>query len=222
MTSPLHPPTYTIYSTISKISYYLFLACSVFASGPRLPLQCLTNHLLEMILTNWASPSTMSGRPVTCMSRIVWIVVNLLPVTTNKGFKKANFKLFSLKTLFFCLFFIGPFVAVNTVAISTGVVSEAFMQMNIINNIISQGSLLATCAALGCQSLSPFLVSSDIPAVSTIALAQDLRWPKYGLMVVLANVLTLVGQFFGKYPFEPRISLFFCIPYFLFVSFLFS
>ena len=142
--------------------------------------------------------SNMSGSPVTWMSKLVWLVVKLLPVTTNKDFTEATFKLFSFKTFAFCLFFIGPVLATTIVLQMTGVMAESLKQMVNMNNIIDQGSVLATFASFGIFILSPFLVSSGIPAVSMIALASDLRWPKYGLLVVVATILNIVGHLFSE------------------------
>ena len=140
----------------------------------------------------------MSGKQVTWMSKLVWFLVKLSPVSTNQGFTEAKFKFFSLKTLIFCLGCYGPTVALTTVGQVTGYTSEVTKLMTITKNKIDQGSMLATSVVAGCTVIFPFLVSSGIPALSTIALASDLRWPKYGLMVVLSTLMTITAGMFGK------------------------
>ena len=154
------------------------------------------------VLTNQTSPSNMSGKQVTWMSKLVWFLVKLSPVSTNQAFTEAKFKFFSLKTLIFCLGCYGPTVTLNIVGQVTGYTYEVTKHMTISKNKIDQGSMLATSVVAGCTVLFPFLVSSGIPAISMIALASDLRWPKYGLMVVVSTLLTITAQIFGKVPFR--------------------
>jgi hypothetical protein len=43
-----------------------------------------------------------------------------------------------------------------------------------------------------------FTVAPGFSAIPSLALASDLKWPKYGLGIVVGGVVQIVGVFMGK------------------------
>ena len=47
-------------------------------------------------------------------------------------------------------------------------------------------------------ALYPFLIASGLPNISELALATDLKFPKYGKCILLSMMMHLATQMFGR------------------------
>ena len=65
-------------------------------------------------------------------------------------------------------------------------------------NLIDQLSQHTMFSFGGLFVLHPFLIASGLPNISELALATDLRFPKYGKRILLCSVFQLAAQALGR------------------------
>ena len=112
-----------------------------------------------------------------------------------------TFKFLSLKTLLHCTWYLAPTVTIVLLH-NTQIMQDA-QKINLevwaARNLIDRLSQFATFAFSALFTLFPFLIASGLPKISELALASDLRFPKYGKRTLLAILCHLGTQICGKW-----------------------
>ena len=127
--------------------------------------------------------------------------------------REVTFKFLSLKTLIHCLWYFAP--ATTIVLLYNTQIMQDAQKINLevwaARNLIDRLSQFATFAFSSLFTLYPFLIASGLPKISELALASDLKFPKYGKRIQLSLLLHLVSQIIGGSNNEEEKILFFLL-----------
>ena len=66
-------------------------------------------------------------------------------------------------------------------------------------NLIDSLSILFVMLSLPMCCIIPLFMSTGLPSISSLALARDLRWPKYGILSPVGALLFLSADILGQY-----------------------
>ena len=113
--------------------------------------------------------------------------------------REVTFKFLSLKTLFHCLWYFAPATTIallyNTqIMKDTQKISKEVLAAKNMVDRLSHYSIFVFGALF---TLYPFLIASGLPKISDLALASDLKFPKYGKRILLSLLVHLVSQIIG-------------------------
>ena len=113
--------------------------------------------------------------------------------------REVTFKFLSLKTLIHCLWYFAPATTIvllyNTqIMQDTQKISEEHLAAKNLVDRLSHYSIFVFGALF---TLYPFLIASGLPKISELALASDLKFPKYGKRIILSLLVHLVSQIIG-------------------------
>ena len=132
------------------------------------------------------------------MSKLSRIMIRLSPATWNKSQSRVQLKMCSVKGLTFSLCFFGPFIALNIMMNTVFDMSDVMKSQSANLNIVDALSSIFTFAIPGFVFVIPFLLFSGIPVISSLVLASDHKWPKYGLTLVAGTMVGIASTLFGK------------------------
>ena len=113
--------------------------------------------------------------------------------------REVTFKFLSLKTLIHCLWYFAPATTIallHTTQImqdTQNIAQELLAAKNLIDRL-SHYSIYVFGALF---TLYPFLIASGLPKISELALANDLKFPKFGKRILLSLLVHLVSQIIG-------------------------
>ena len=113
--------------------------------------------------------------------------------------REVTFKFLSLKTLIHCLWYFAPATTIvllyNTQILQdTQKISKEVLAAKNLVDRLSHYSIFVFGALF---TLYPFLIASGLPKISELALASDLKFPKYGKRIILSLLVHLVSQIIG-------------------------
>ena len=113
--------------------------------------------------------------------------------------REVTFKFLSLKTLIHCLWYFAPSTTIvllhNTqIMQDTQKISQEVLAAKNLIDRLSQYTIFVFGALF---TLYPFLIASGLPKISELALASDLKFPKYGKRILLSMLLHVVTQIIG-------------------------
>ena len=114
--------------------------------------------------------------------------------------QEITFKFLSLKTLLHCIWYFAPTATIvllyNTQIMqdAQNISQEIFAAKNLIDRL-SQFTIYVFGALF---ALYPFLIASGLPKISELALATDLKFPKYGKRILLSMMLHVATQIIGE------------------------
>ena len=114
--------------------------------------------------------------------------------------REVNFKFLSLKTLLHCLWYFAPPATIVLLS-STQIMKDAkkiSLEVLATRNLIDRLSQYTIYSFGALFTLYPFLIASGLPKISELALATDLKFPKYGKRILLSMMLHLATQIFGR------------------------
>ena len=98
----------------------------------------------------------------------------------------------------FSLCYFGIGFSSNLVVYLTGF-ADQMSSLGETKNIVDTGSQIASFSVLLASNTVPFLLATGIPCVSELALAKDLSFPKYGLVLILGSLLYTVSLILGNF-----------------------
>ena len=149
------------------------------------------------------SGSSEIKHSLTWMSWLARMIIVISPVSVNEGWTDVKFKFFSRATFLHLLVFLGPmliFVLASTFngdhsQILTKSIVDTFKTYNLVDSL----SLLFMLLILPTACVIPFFTSIGIPCISSLALAGDLRWPKYGILGPVGALLFFFSSILCEY-----------------------
>ena len=140
---------------------------------------------------------------LTWMSWLSRMIIAISPVSVNDGWTVVKFKFFSRATLLHLLFFFGPMLlfvlASNFNGDHSKIVMKSIVSTSETYNIIDFLSSFFMMFILPFSCAIPFLMSTGIPSISSLALSGDLCWPKYGFLGPLGAFLLMSADLLGQY-----------------------
>ena len=113
--------------------------------------------------------------------------------------REVTFKFLSLKTFIHCIWYFAPATTIallyNTqIMQDTQKISKEVLAAKNLVDRLSHYSIFVFGALF---TLYPFLIASGLPKISELALASDLKFPKYGKRIILSLLVHLVSQIIG-------------------------
>ena len=140
---------------------------------------------------------------LTLMSWLCRMIIIMSPVSVDKGWTNLKFKFFSRATLLHLLFFFGPMLLLVLASIINGnhnqIVMKSWVSTLETYNSVDSFSVFFMMLILPLSCAIPFLMSIGIPSISSLALAGDLFWPKYGILGPLGSFLFWSANILGEY-----------------------
>ena len=124
---------------------------------------------------------------------ILWLIWGSICLLSFRARREITFKLLSVKTLIHCIWYFAPIAAIfflynmEIMQDAKKLSQEALAEKNLIDQL-SQHTMFSFG---GLFVLHPFLIASGLPNISELALATDLRFPKYGKRILLCSVFHL-------------------------------
>ena len=183
---------------------YCFQNCMHMRGGARMKKSQATKTspmpslLPEEDRLSWMSRLSRIIVILTPASMDVWVAIILwmiwgICLLSFRARREITFKLLSLKTLIHCIWYFAPIAAIfflynmEIMQDAKRLSKEALAEKNLIDQLsqytmFSFGSLFV---------FYPFLIASGLPNISELALATDLRFPKYGKRILLCSVFHL-------------------------------
>ena len=140
---------------------------------------------------------------LTMMSWLCKMIIIMSPISVDKGWTNLKFKFFSRATLLHLLFFFGPMLLLVLASIINGnhnqIVMKSWVSTFETYNSVDSFSVFFMMLILPLSCAIPFLMSTGIPSISSLALAGDLFWPKYGIFGPLGSFLFWAANILGEY-----------------------
>ena len=140
---------------------------------------------------------------LTWMSWFSRMIIVVSPVSVDKGWTCARFKFFSRATLLHLVCFFGPMLLLLIIAVFNDNLVQTLTKAIIgtfgTYNLIDSVSLFLTIAIIHLSNILPIILSAGIPKISVLALAGDLRWPKYGFFMLSGAFLYVAANLFSEY-----------------------
>ena len=121
-------------------------------------------------------------------------------ILSSRERQEITFKFLSLKTLLHCLWYFAP-AAIIVLLNNTQMMQDAqeiSLEIVAAKNLIDRLSQYTIYVFGPLFTLYPFLMASGLPKISELALATDLKFPKYGKRILLSMMLHLVSQIIGE------------------------
>ena len=114
--------------------------------------------------------------------------------------REISFKFFSLKTLLHCLWYFAPISTM--VFLSTTQIMQDAKKISIeamaTKNVVDRFSQYFVYISSAVHALHPFLIGAGLPKISELALANDLKFPKNGFLILLASFFLLALHASGR------------------------
>ena len=148
------------------------------------------------------SESSEMMSSLTWMSWLSKIFILISPASLDKeSYTTVKFKFFSRATLFHSLFLFGPMLLAILASAINGnhlqILSKSWVFTYETYNTVDFVSVLMMSLILPFSFISPFLIAIGSPSIPSLALAQDLTWPKNGGWSILGTILLLTAEVFG-------------------------
>ena len=129
--------------------------------------------------------SDLNKPSLTWMSWLSRMVILISPASVDQGWTVVKFKFFSRSTLLYFVIYFGPMLLAVIVSFFNGeiiqFVTKCFFDTLATYNVMDSISLFVMTTALPLSTMIPFAAFTGVPSISSLALAEDLLWPKYGL-----------------------------------------
>ena len=152
---------------------------------------------------------------LTWMSWLSRMIIAISPVSINEGWTDVKFKFFSRATFLYLVVFLGPMLIFVLASIVNGDHNQIVMKSIVgtfkTYNLVDSLSVFFMMLILPMSCVIPFFMSTGIPSISSLALAGDLHWPKYGILGPVGALLFWSADILGQYilaisPFLKRID----------------
>ena len=149
-------------------------------------------------------PGSSEVKPsLTWMSWLCRMIIFISPASVDKGWTAIKFKFFSRSTFLHLFFFFGPMPILVLASCINGDHSQIMMKSWVgtfeTYNLVDALSVFFMMLALPMACIIPFLMSTGISSISSLALARDLSWPKYGIFGPLGAFLFWSADLLGEY-----------------------
>ena len=151
---------------------------------------------------------TMTGNSdlepsLTWMSWLSRVIIVASPISVDQGWTSVKFKFFSRATLLHVLCFFGPMLLLIAIAAFDGnvfqILTKALLGTLKTYNPVDCLSILLMISIIHLSTLLPTLLATGIPAISSLALSANLRWPKYGFCTLSGAILFMCANFLSEY-----------------------
>ena len=151
---------------------------------------------------------TMTGNSdlepsLTWMSWLSRVIIVASPISVDQGWTSVKFKFFSRATLLHVLCFFGPMLLLIAIAAFDGnvfqILTKALLGTLKTYNPVDCLSMLLMISIIHLSTLLPTLLAIGIPAISSLALSANLRWPKYGFCTLSGAILFMCANFLSQY-----------------------
>ena len=140
---------------------------------------------------------------LTWMSWLSRVIIVASPVSVDQGWTSVKFKFFSRATLLHVLCFFGPMLLLIAIAAFDGnvfqILTKALLGTLKTYNPVDCLSILLMISIIHLSTLLPTLLATGIPAISSLALSANLRWPKYGFCTLSGAILFMCANFLSEY-----------------------
>ena len=154
-----------------------------------------------------ASVEQPSRGGVTWMAGVTRFLLLLTPATIHSNYTTVAFRLCSVKTLVYCVCYFGLVVALWVIATSFDININISEKNTAEMNFVDISSQIPLWVMAVNYMLTPFLVAAGMPSIPHLVLAADIKWPKYGMMVVCSTLAISSANITCKYEYQ-RITLF--------------
>ena len=114
--------------------------------------------------------------------------------------REVTFKFLSLKTLLHCIWYFAP-TATIVLLYNTQIMQDArkiSQEVLAAKNLVDRLSQFTIFVFGALFTLYPFLIASGLPKISELALANDLKFPKFGKRILLSMLLHLATQIISE------------------------
>ena len=146
--------------------------------------------------------SDLNKPSLTWMSWLSRMVILISPASVDQGWTVVKFKFFSRSFLLYFVIYSGPILLAVIVSVFNGeiiqVVTKCFFDTLATYNIMDSISIFVMITALPLSALIPFAAFTGVPSISSLALAEDLLWPKYGLCSLSGAAFFISANALGK------------------------
>ena len=151
--------------------------------------------------------SDLNKPSLTWMSWLSRMVILISPTSVDQEWTVVKFKFFSRATLFHSLFLFGPMLLAIFASTINGnhlqILSKSWVFTYETYNTVDFVSVFMVSLILPFSFISPFFIAIGIPSIPSLALAQDLTWPKNGGWSIFGTILLLTAEVFGKMDLYP-------------------
>ena len=140
---------------------------------------------------------------LTWMSWFSRMIIVVSPVSVDKGWTSARFKFFSRATLLHLVCVFGPMLLLVLVSSFNGnltqILIKSFVGTFETYTWVDSLSMFFMILLLPvCSCVIPMLMATGIPIIPSLALAEDLCWPKHGICGLLGALLFMSANTLGK------------------------
>ena len=147
--------------------------------------------------------SNLNKPSLTWMSWLSRMVILISPASVDQGWTVVKFKFFSRSFLLYFVIYSGPILLAVIVSVFNGeiiqVVTKCFFDTLATYNVMDSISLFVMTTALPLSTMIPFAAFTGVPSISSLALAEDLLWPKYGLCSLSGVAFFISANALGKF-----------------------
>ena len=146
--------------------------------------------------------SDLNKPSLTWMSWLSRMVILISPASVDQEWTVVKFKFFSKATLIYlAIFFVPVFLWLlvtvidgNLIQLTIKCVVGAVATYNIMDLI----SIFSMISILHLSTMIPLALSTGVPWISSLALADDLTWPKYGFCGILGAAFFISANALGE------------------------
>ena len=140
---------------------------------------------------------------LTWMSWFSRMIIVVSPVSVDKGWTSVKFKFLSRATLLHLVCVFGPMLLLVLVSSFNGnltqILIKSFVGTFETYTWVDSLSMFFMILLLPvCSCVIPMLMATGIPIIPSLALAEDLCWPKHGICVLLGALLFMSANTLGK------------------------
>ena len=161
------------------------------------------NAIMKIVPIESMPGSSETNPTLTWMSWLCRMIILISPASVDKGWTAIKFKFFSRATFLHLLFFFGPMPILLLASAIDGDHSRIVYKSLVFTfetyNLIDSLSVFFMMLVLPLSCAIPFLMATGIPCISSLALARDLSWPKYGIIGPLGAFLFWSANALGEY-----------------------
>ena len=149
------------------------------------------------------SASSEKKPSLTWMSWLARLIIAISPVSVDDGKSDVKFKFFSRATFLHLLFFYGPMLLFVLASLINGdhsqIVVESLVDTFETYNSVDSLSIFFMMLILPMSIIITVFMSSGIQSIASLALAEDLSWPKYGFLCLVGSFLIFFADVLGEY-----------------------